>query len=60
MELRRERFTAEWLDPRREFAPSRAAAEVRWDTLTGQSCRLLREPHRAARRRHRLFLAKPS
>jgi UDPglucose--hexose-1-phosphate uridylyltransferase len=41
MELRRERFTAELLDPRHEFAPSRADLEVRWDPLTGQSCRLL-------------------
>jgi UDPglucose--hexose-1-phosphate uridylyltransferase len=43
MEFRRERFTAEWLDPRREFAATRASGEVRWDPLTGQSCRLLPE-----------------
>jgi galactose-1-phosphate uridylyltransferase len=43
MELKRERFTAELLDPRRDFAPSGAAVEVRWDPLTGQSCRLLPE-----------------
>lgn len=43
MELRRERFTAELLDPRRDFESTRAAVEVRWDPLTGQSCRLLPE-----------------
>jgi galactose-1-phosphate uridylyltransferase len=43
MELRRERFTAELLDPRRGFEPTRAVVEVRWDPLTGQSCRLLPE-----------------
>ena len=43
MELRRERFTTELLDPRRGFEPTRAAVEVRWDPLTGQSCRLLPE-----------------
>ena len=43
MELRRERFTAELLDPRRGFELVRAAVEVRWDPLTGQSCRLLPE-----------------
>lgn len=42
-ELRRERFTAELLDPRRKFEPTRATVEVRWDPLTGQSCRLLPE-----------------
>ncbi len=41
MELRRERFTAELLDPRRGFEQTRASVEVRWDPLTGQSCRLL-------------------
>jgi len=41
MELRRERFTAELLDPRRGFQPTRVPLEVRWDPLTGQSCRLL-------------------
>jgi UDPglucose--hexose-1-phosphate uridylyltransferase len=41
MDLRRERFSAELLDPRHEFAPRRAAVEVRWDPLTGQSCKLL-------------------
>jgi UDPglucose--hexose-1-phosphate uridylyltransferase len=43
MELRRERFTAEFLDPRQGFEPARATAEVRWDPLIGQSCRLLPE-----------------
>jgi UDPglucose--hexose-1-phosphate uridylyltransferase len=42
-ELRRERFTAELLDPRRRFESTRAVVEVRWDPLTGQSCRLLPE-----------------
>jgi hypothetical protein len=41
MELRRERFQAELLDPRRNFELARATVEVRWDPLTGQSCRLL-------------------
>jgi UDPglucose--hexose-1-phosphate uridylyltransferase len=43
MELRREHFSAEFLDPRRGFEATRVAAEVRWDPLTGQSCRLLPE-----------------
>jgi UDPglucose--hexose-1-phosphate uridylyltransferase len=41
VKLRRQQFSAELLDPRRKFAPSRIAMEVRWDPLTGQSCRLL-------------------
>jgi galactose-1-phosphate uridylyltransferase len=41
VELRRERFTAELLDPRRGFEATQTALEVRWDPLTGQSCRLL-------------------
>jgi UDPglucose--hexose-1-phosphate uridylyltransferase len=41
MELRRERFTAEFLDPRREFERTRLPLEIRWDPLTGQSCRIL-------------------
>ena len=41
MDLRRERFEAELLDPRRDFEPARVEVEVRWDPLTGQSCRLL-------------------
>lgn len=41
MELRRERFTAELLDPRRRFEPTHVPVEIRWDPLTGQSCRLL-------------------
>ena len=43
MELRRERFTTELLDPRDGFEPTRASVEVRWDPLTGQSCRMLPE-----------------
>jgi UDPglucose--hexose-1-phosphate uridylyltransferase len=42
-ELRRERFTAELLDPRQGFERSRLPLEIRWDPLTGQSCRLLPE-----------------
>jgi UDPglucose--hexose-1-phosphate uridylyltransferase len=41
MELRRESFTAEFLDPQREFERTRLPLEIRWDPLTGQSCRLL-------------------
>ena len=43
MELRRERFEAVLLDPRRGFERTRTAVEVRWDPLTGQSCRMLPE-----------------
>jgi galactose-1-phosphate uridylyltransferase len=43
MELRREQFTAEVLDPRQDFEPRQSVVEVRWDPLTGQSCRLLPE-----------------
>ncbi|HXH98093.1 MAG TPA: hypothetical protein VNH40_12880, partial [Gaiellaceae bacterium] len=43
MELRRERLTAEFLDPRNGFERSRLPFEIRWDPLTGQSCRLLPE-----------------
>lgn len=43
MELRRERYFSELLDPRRNFERTRAPVEVRWDPLTGQSCRLLPE-----------------
>jgi galactose-1-phosphate uridylyltransferase len=43
MELRRERVTAELLDPRTGFERSRLPLEMRWDPLTGQSCRLLPE-----------------
>jgi galactose-1-phosphate uridylyltransferase len=43
MELRRERVTAELLDPRRDFERVRLPLEIRWDPLTGQSCRLLPE-----------------
>jgi UDPglucose--hexose-1-phosphate uridylyltransferase len=41
--FRQERYTAEFLDPRNGFAPTRTAAVVRWDPLTGRSCRLLPE-----------------
>ena len=43
VELRRERFTAELLDPRSRFERIRLPLEIRWDPLTGQSCRLLPE-----------------
>jgi UDPglucose--hexose-1-phosphate uridylyltransferase len=43
VEFRREEFTAELLDPRRGFERIRLPVEVRWDPLTGQSCRLLPE-----------------
>lgn len=43
MELRREQTTAELLDPRQGFERVRLPLEVRWDPLTGQSCRLLPE-----------------
>ena len=43
MELRRERLTAELLDPRRGFERTQTPVEIRWDPLTGQSCRLLPE-----------------
>jgi UDPglucose--hexose-1-phosphate uridylyltransferase len=43
LELRRERFTAELLDPRHGFERTRLPLEIRWDPLTGQSCRLLPE-----------------
>jgi galactose-1-phosphate uridylyltransferase len=41
MELRREQFRAELLDPRTGFELTQTLVEVRWDPLTGQSCRLL-------------------
>jgi UDPglucose--hexose-1-phosphate uridylyltransferase len=41
VELRRERLVAEFLDPRSGFERSRVPLEIRWDPLTGQSCRLL-------------------
>jgi galactose-1-phosphate uridylyltransferase len=40
MELRREVLTTEILDPSRDFAPTELTLEIRWDPLTGQSCRL--------------------
>lgn len=42
-EFRRERYISEYLDPRHGFALTRVPVEVRWDPLTGQSCRLLPE-----------------
>jgi len=41
--LRSERFETEILDPRREFAVTRTAVEVRWDPLTERTARLLPE-----------------
>jgi len=41
LELRREQFSAELLDPRHGFDRGRFPLEVRWDPLTDQSCRLL-------------------
>src|ERR687887_212416 len=41
VELRRERYTAEFLDPRRGFEATSLPLEFRWDPLTGQSCRVL-------------------
>jgi galactose-1-phosphate uridylyltransferase len=41
IDFRHERFTAELLDPRKGFEPACTEVEVRWDPLTGQSCRLL-------------------
>lgn len=43
MELRSERYVAELLDPRSGFERVRLPLEIRWDPLTGQSCRLLPE-----------------
>ncbi len=43
VELRRERFVAEFLDPRNGFERARVPLEIRRDPLTGQSCRLLPE-----------------
>jgi galactose-1-phosphate uridylyltransferase len=43
LELRRERVTTEFLDPRRGFERVRLPLEIRWDPVTGQSCRLLPE-----------------
>jgi galactose-1-phosphate uridylyltransferase len=40
MELRREVLTAEILDPRRDFAPTKLTLEIRWDPLTGQTSRI--------------------
>jgi UDPglucose--hexose-1-phosphate uridylyltransferase len=41
MELRREVLTAEFLDPTRDYAPTRAPVEVRWDPLTGHTSRVV-------------------
>jgi UDPglucose--hexose-1-phosphate uridylyltransferase len=43
VEFRREQLTAELLDPRQGFERARLPLEIRWDPLTGQSCRLLPE-----------------
>ena len=43
VEFRRERYSAELLDPRRSFERVRLPLEIRWDPLTGQSSRLLPE-----------------
>jgi hypothetical protein len=43
VEFRREQLTAELLDPRHGFQRARLPLEVRWDPLTGQSCKLLPE-----------------
>jgi UDPglucose--hexose-1-phosphate uridylyltransferase len=43
VELRRERVTAEFLDPRQGFDLARLPLEIRWDPLTGESCKLLPE-----------------
>jgi UDPglucose--hexose-1-phosphate uridylyltransferase len=43
VEFRREHLTAELLDPREGFERVRLPLEIRWDPLTGQSCRLLPE-----------------
>jgi galactose-1-phosphate uridylyltransferase len=43
IELRQERYVSEYLDPSHGFALTRVPVEVRWDPLTGQSCRLLPE-----------------
>src|SRR5918994_6059507 len=44
MELRRQRLSAEFLDPRRGFERADAALEIRWDPLTGHTTRLVRGP----------------
>ncbi len=44
MELRRERLSAELLDPRRGFERVKAGLEVRWDPLTAHSARLVSAP----------------
>lgn len=44
MELRRERLSAELLDPHRNFERVEAELEVRWDPLTGHSTRLVHAP----------------
>jgi UDPglucose--hexose-1-phosphate uridylyltransferase len=43
VELRRMELVAELLDPRNGFERTRVPLEIRWDPLTGQSCRLLQE-----------------
>jgi UDPglucose--hexose-1-phosphate uridylyltransferase len=41
VEFRRERYTNEFRDPRRGFETTRLTLELRWDPVTGESCRLL-------------------
>lgn len=43
MEFRSEHHVSEFLDPRRGFERVRMPVEVRWDPLTGRTCRLLPE-----------------
>jgi UDPglucose--hexose-1-phosphate uridylyltransferase len=43
VELRQERLVATLLDPRRGFERMQLPLEIRWDPITGQSCRLLPE-----------------
>jgi UDPglucose--hexose-1-phosphate uridylyltransferase len=45
MELKRETYFSEILDPRLAFALSRTAVEVRWDPLLGYPARLVRSLH---------------
>ncbi|MGA8015152.1 MAG: hypothetical protein WCB85_04460 [Candidatus Dormiibacterota bacterium] len=42
MELRRQTYTGEVLDPLQGFAPTRSSVEVRWDPLLGHPARLVR------------------
>jgi len=44
MELRRQILTSKVLHPQRDFLPTEAQVEVRWDPLTGYSARLVKGP----------------